>query len=98
MLPNCPKLPVHYLACLKVGLVLVPMNYWYTPPEMDHTLWLSEALILVAAAEWKEDLERLMVLPTLGIVALWQATDNSGYLADLDSLLQEEGEGESPIG
>ena len=28
----------HYLACFKAGLVVTPLNYRYTPPEIDHAL------------------------------------------------------------
>jgi acyl-CoA synthetase (AMP-forming)/AMP-acid ligase II len=36
---------------MKAGLVAVPLNYCYALPEIDHTLEVSEASILLAHAE-----------------------------------------------
>ena len=38
LMPNRIALIAHYLACFKAGLVLTPLNYRYTPPEIDHAL------------------------------------------------------------
>src|SRR4051812_40354503 len=51
LLPNRGALLVHYLACLKVGLVATPLNYRYQAPEIDHALEVSGASMLVAHAE-----------------------------------------------
>jgi len=56
LMPNRTALIVHYLACLKAGLVAVPLNYRYMPPEIDHALEVSEASILLAHAERNDDL------------------------------------------
>ena len=98
LLPNCPELLVHYVACLKVGLVLVPANFRYTPPEIDHALELSGASILVATEDREEDLAQLTVQPSLGTVVLGQPRDDAGYLATFAALMQEsEGEEGSSI-
>ncbi len=34
LMPNRPALVIHYLACLKAGLVATPLNYRYMPPEI----------------------------------------------------------------
>ena len=47
---------VHYLACFKAGLVATPLNYRYTPREIDHALEVSGAAAIVAHAERAEDL------------------------------------------
>ncbi|MGB1817473.1 MAG: AMP-binding protein, partial [Rubripirellula sp.] len=47
LMPNRPAQVIHNLACLRAGLVAVPMNYRYTPSEIDHTLQLSGASLLV---------------------------------------------------
>ncbi|KAL9185428.1 hypothetical protein ACHAXT_003205 [Thalassiosira profunda] len=88
LLPNCPELLVHYVACLKAGFVLVPANFRYTPPEIDHALELSGASILVATVDREEDLGQLTVQPSLGTVVLGQASDDAGYLATFASLMQ----------
>ena len=43
LMPNRAALVVHYLACFKAGLVATPLNYRYTPPEIDHALGVSGA-------------------------------------------------------
>ena len=68
LLPNCPEIFVHYIACLKVGLVLVPMNYRYTQSEIDHALKLSGATLVVSHIDRKEDLKLTTVQPTLGTI------------------------------
>src|SRR5215468_5959244 len=56
LMPNRIALLVHYLACLRAGLVGVPLNYRYMPPEIDHALEVSEAAMLLAHAERDKDL------------------------------------------
>src|SRR5438874_11457852 len=56
LMPNCPALIVHYLACLKAGLVATPLNYRYMAPEIDHALAVSKARALLAHAERDDDL------------------------------------------
>jgi long-chain acyl-CoA synthetase len=55
LMPNRPALVVHYLACIKAGLVAVPLNYRYMPPEIDHALEVSGASLLLAHAERDAD-------------------------------------------
>jgi long-chain acyl-CoA synthetase len=56
LMPNRTALVIHYLACIKAGLVAVPLNYRYMPPEIDHALEVSGAAILFAHAERDQDL------------------------------------------
>jgi acyl-coenzyme A synthetase/AMP-(fatty) acid ligase len=56
LMPNRTELIVHYLACMKCGLVAVPVNYRYMAPEIDHALDVSGAKILLAHDERREDL------------------------------------------
>lgn len=51
LMPNRGLLLVHYLACLKAGLVATPLNYRYQAPEIDHALEVSGASLLVAHIE-----------------------------------------------
>ena len=57
LMPNCPALVVHYLACFKAGLVATPLNYRYMAPEIDHALAISGARALFSHAEREGDLE-----------------------------------------
>jgi long-chain acyl-CoA synthetase len=56
LMPNRTELMVHYLACMKCGLVAVPLNYRYMAPEIDHALEVSGAKILLAHDERRQDL------------------------------------------
>lgn len=55
LMPNRPALMVHYLACLKAGLVATPLNYRYMPGEIDHALEVSGASLLLHHAERDQD-------------------------------------------
>ena len=55
LMPNRPALIIHYLACLKAGLVATPLNYRYMPSEIDHALEVSGASLLLHHAERDED-------------------------------------------
>lgn len=55
LMPNRVALIIHYLACMKSGLVGVPLNYRYTTPEIDRALAVSGASMLIAHAERERD-------------------------------------------
>jgi long-chain acyl-CoA synthetase len=55
LMPNRVALAVHYLACFKAGLVATPLNYRYTPLQIDHALSVSTAAALVVHAERAAD-------------------------------------------
>jgi long-chain acyl-CoA synthetase len=56
LMPNRAALIVHYVACFKAGLVLTPLNYRYTPKEINHALDVSEAKIILSHAERADDI------------------------------------------
>lgn len=58
LVPNRTALLVHYLACLRSGLVATPLNYRYTAAEIDHTLSTSCATALVVHADRLSDVAR----------------------------------------
>ncbi len=57
LLPNCGKLFVHILGILKAGIVGVPLNYRYTPFEIDHALDVSGARGIVYDLSRLADIE-----------------------------------------
>ena len=70
LLPNSDALVIHYLGCFKAGLVATPLNYRYTPPEIDHALKTSGASMLlfdaarigdIAASEAAAKLQRGLI-------------------------------------
>jgi len=58
LLPNRGALVVHYLACIRAGIVATPLNYRYQAPEIDHALEVSGAAALVAHVERDADLAK----------------------------------------
>jgi acyl-CoA synthetase (AMP-forming)/AMP-acid ligase II len=79
LMPNRPALVIHYLACLKAGLVATPLNYRYSPPEIDHALEVSGAAILLHHAERDADVAASTLggrLP-LGVIR-YKADDERG--------------------
>jgi long-chain acyl-CoA synthetase len=65
LLPNRGALIVHYLACLKTGLVATPLNYRYQTPEIDHALEVSGAALIVVHAERDDALAASRIIPQL---------------------------------
>jgi long-chain acyl-CoA synthetase len=76
LMPNRTALFVHYLACFKAGLVVTPLNYRYTPPEIDHALGVSAARIIIAHAERATDIARSKAT-NLSLGVVWYGADDS---------------------
>ena len=78
LMPNRAALLIHYLACMKAGLVAVPLNYRYMPPQIGQTLQKAEASLIFCHAERAGDLAaigRLGELP-LGRITYEGGPDN----------------------
>ena len=58
LMPNRGALLVHYLACIKAGFVATPLNYRYTPLEIDHALAVSQPSVLFVHAERTQDVSQ----------------------------------------
>ncbi|MEM8564260.1 MAG: class I adenylate-forming enzyme family protein [Pseudomonadota bacterium] len=65
LMPNRDTLLIHYLGCMKAGFILVPLNYRYMAPEIDHALSLTGAKILLAHVERAQDLAAASAVQTL---------------------------------
>jgi long-chain acyl-CoA synthetase len=74
LMPNRSALFIHYIACFKAGLAATPLNYRYTPPEIDHALTVSGAKIILAHAERAADIaaSKASSLP-LGVITYGDA-------------------------
>jgi len=46
-MPNCPELVLGYLACFRLGAVVVPLNYRYRTPEADYAIEHAGAKLLI---------------------------------------------------
>ena len=71
LMPNRCEFVVFYIACMKAGLVAVPLNYRYKAPEIDHALEVSGAAVLFVHDERAEDIaasKRAGTLP-LGLIS-----------------------------
>ena len=82
LIPNRVGLVVHYLAGLRSGLVLTPLNYRYVPPEIDHALTVSAAAALVFHGERLADVQASAVAGRLPL-GCHRIDDPTGF----DSLL-----------
>jgi len=91
LMPNRWSLIVHYLACFKAGVVAVPLNYRYTPVEIDHALRVSGARVILAHAERDRDLADSGVAPTLPLprIRYEDVADARGGVA-FEELMHEE--------
>ena len=55
-MPNCGELLIFYLACFKAGVIATPLNYRYTPANIDYALGFSDAQMLFVHAERQADI------------------------------------------
>jgi len=79
LMPNSIALIIHYIACMKAGLVGVPLNYRYTTPEIDRALEVCEASILFAHGDREAELAGSRRVPALqhGVI-LHESAGNQG--------------------
>lgn len=93
LMPNRTQLVVHYLACFKAGLVVVPLNYRYLAGAIDHALEVSEASLLIAHVERVPDIESSEWVPRLPLGVCWFETSSGQYGPVFEHLLQPAGQG-----
>jgi acyl-coenzyme A synthetase/AMP-(fatty) acid ligase len=89
LMPNRVALVVHYLACIKAGLVATPLNYRYQAPEIDHALEVTEASILLAHAERDADLAKCRLAGKLRLGRIRYGADD-GRSPSFEQFLQTE--------
>ena len=89
LMPNRVSLYVHYLACFKAGLVVVPLNYRYMSPEIDHALEVSGAKAMLAHAERNEDLAASKLAPELPLGIISHSTSQKD-VASLEKMLSAD--------
>lgn len=89
LLPNRVELIIHYLACIRAGLVATPLNYRYQAPEIDHALEVSGAVIILAHAERDDDLAKSKLAGKLPLGRISFAASD-GPKPSLENLLTTE--------
>ena len=87
LMPNSLELLIHYLAGLRCGLVLTPLNYRYTVPEINHALEVSGARCLIHHCERQEDVEASNVSSACDFGCI--TTNEGGFVSELS--VGEEG-------
>ncbi|MAZ03374.1 MAG: hypothetical protein CMN56_09565 [Sneathiella sp.] len=97
LMPNRWELIVHYLACIKAGLVVTPLNYRYMAPEIDHALRLSGAVVLVSHAERAEDLAETELVAKLPLGTISYNAETAGSPCLEDMLKAEHPDIELPV-
>src|SRR5689334_24203455 len=87
-MPNRGALLVHYVGCLKAGLVATPLNYRYQTPEIDHALEVSGASLIVAHAERDDALAPSKLVPKLRLGRIvFEAKEHGGPYPHLEELM-----------
>ncbi len=82
LLPNRLDAVLHVLACIRAGLVAVPLNYRYRAPEIGRALRLSGARWLLFHSERQEDVEGCGERAGLDLGGLSLGDGADGQLAD----------------
>jgi long-chain acyl-CoA synthetase len=77
LMPNRAALLIHYIGCLKAGLVATPLNYRYQAPEIDHALETSGASLLVAHVERDDVIAASQQVPRLPLGLISYGGDSS---------------------
>ncbi|USG62665.1 acyl--CoA ligase [Sneathiella marina] len=87
LMPNRTHLLILYLASFKAGFVLVPLNYRYTPSEIDYALNVSGASLLVYHSERETDIAASNSVPDLplGLIPYRPLKDTDAGFEDLYS-------------
>ena len=100
LMPNSLELLIHYLAGLRCGLVLTPLNYRYTVPEINHALDVSGARCLIHHCERQTDVDASNVPTDCDLECI--TTNDDGFVSELSqgfadlSLAQTEHDPDQP--
>ncbi len=90
LMPNRWELVVHYLACMRAGLVMTPLNYRYMAPEIDHALKLSGSVALLADAEREADLSATDFVSALPLGVIYFEGQDKGK-PSIEEMLSTDG-------
>jgi acyl-CoA synthetase (AMP-forming)/AMP-acid ligase II len=84
---NLPEWPVAFFAIVALGAIAVPLNAWWTGPELEYGLADSGAKLLICdSARWQRIGPHRPALPSLDHVIVSRGDSPDGTLA-LDSLI-----------
>ena len=100
LMPNSLEVLIHYLAGLRCGLVLTPLNYRYTVPEINHALEVSGARCLLHHCERQTDVDASNVSSACDLGCI--TANDDGFTSELSqdfgelALSQTEHESDQP--
>ncbi|MEM6582578.1 MAG: class I adenylate-forming enzyme family protein [Pseudomonadota bacterium] len=94
LLPNRAVLIVHYIACLRVGLVANPLSYQYTANEIRRAIVDTSASALVAHSEREPDVATADIAAQLAVDVIYYS-DGAEGVSELQRLLEREPENTS---
>ncbi|MEM6658306.1 MAG: class I adenylate-forming enzyme family protein [Pseudomonadota bacterium] len=85
IMPNRAALVIHYLACMRAGLVAMPLNYRYSAADMDYALGLATPSALLVHGERAHDISAVSGIARLpvGVIAHAGKIDGAFDIQDL---------------
>jgi acyl-CoA synthetase (AMP-forming)/AMP-acid ligase II len=92
LLPNRIETLLSYLACFKAGLIAVPLDYNYRPPQINYVLRHSGSRLLVAHAERQAELSEVEAVRGMSVAIVGgPAADNGTKFEDLIGSVSGQG-------
>src|SRR5262245_22956170 len=87
LLPNRIETLLSYLACFKAGLIAVPLDYGYRPPQINYALRHSGSQLLVAHAERHKELSEVDAVSGMSLTIVGgPATDKGRPFEDPNAI------------
>ncbi|MFY2822440.1 class I adenylate-forming enzyme family protein [Ruegeria sp. MALMAid1280] len=85
IMPNRAALVIHYLACMRAGLVAMPLNYRYTTSDIDYAMGLAKPAALLAHGERAKDIAAVPSVAQLpvGVISYAGKIDGAFFFEDL---------------
>lgn len=78
-----------FFACLKIGAILVPVNYRLTPREIDHVLEDTEPKILYYETDFEENIKKIqsknLISQRVNIQEIWKVLNKSNLKSEFQS-------------
>ena len=85
---NLPEWPVAFFAAVTIGAIAVPLNAWWTGPELAYGLADSGAKVLICDAErWERVAPHRAECPELAAVLVSRGEGRSGDTESLESVI-----------
>jgi len=85
IMPNRAALVIHYLACMRAGLVAMPLNYRYSAADIDYALGVATPAALLVHSERAHDISTVTGVSQLplGVIVHAGKLDNTFAIENL---------------